>query len=993
MVKTDVKAIEEELEAGKHEFAELNGPSLPGSPSRALRQVQELRFGDFAQLCPEDIVNPSDELKSNPHFQVLRQAIYFMKNTMDQMNRLGRAIPNDSIERLLNFFTRPSAKSAFLFENDLRTACESGHQHIAGFNLWIARKKDIHDLKEIPAPIRRGKIMRALRIAVTAQASRFMARESGESSASVLMEPMLQEVRRTGRRAVAMVLVDTWPEGSQLHPCWRVAREELIARGFEDSGYSHIQAYTHPDGKETTLLFKWFVYPPQSELGKEVEKEYKSHFEHLTKRMRERLAALGPYIPPSNSRVLCIGAEGDGHDIADLYRQIVVVEVVREKHRRAKPGEERLTNLKVFNADPSEFHLAKNCFDTIFLSSVSPNALCSSRIEFAKYYSRVVACQSRQLKTGGHLILRCSAAPAKPIQGILRLSRTDGIEEGIPRKYQKASTAAQFRRFLSACGIEDVSEVEINDPNCASFLVSSALIPHFMCFMEDEDSCCLKPGHKDPANFLRQEDFEKIFRSRGFRILSSSSEQGTNSSMAFFDEQGNQIQLPAAHYRMITQKVSAEKSVELVQETARVIDDSEYLKVLRYQSKDGNVREIVKHLRDRFDLVLWFEDKQGNIQVMERVSYPRPITITGSPPFNQESLGGFMGDVSGRLSLSEAKETSIENACRAFLEDQGIHAEEFGELRPEDFYFSAPRDYDDVLRSLPVRIEPPSGSQEKSGRNHWSKKELRPVDARQLLRACHSGGMTNARFEREVYRLLISQGKSLGPWTGNSGNPLELEAQESSNFREENIPDLCTPPQHIAFQLLSKGPLKRYEIVRGTFVERSAKGEEIRRFERDYARRQESSKVSTNAGTVLPAVRIKKPDGTDEVYVGVDLQDSPVAQEQMGSSRIGTAITTDFPEDVTSFKAAEARLRTVLQDRYGLESKAFTRLGEEYFCSSSIAARRMSPYAVEVTAESAAASDLKFVPIRELLANIKDLKDGNLITLIYRAAHALGYLA
>ncbi len=162
---------------------------------------------------------------------------------------------------------------------------------------------------------------------------------------------------------------------------------------------------------------------------------------------------------------------------------------------------------------------------------------------------------------------------------------------------------------------------------------------------------------------------------------------------------------------------------------------------------------------------------------------------------------------------------------------------------------------------------------------------VRELDAQQVLRACHVGGMFDARLEINVYRLLDQLTQRHGPWIG---APIKLTEQA---FELDSDSDVLQPATRAVFDRCETPAESRFLSIReGTFLERTQSGEVISQVPFEYVIPQE---LSFSAASALPVV--KTSGGT---YVGVELRDLPAVQSFTGSSSIAAVPSWRLPRSL-----------------------------------------------------------------------------------------------
>jgi hypothetical protein len=254
---------------------------------------------------------------------------------------------------------------------------------------------------------------------------------------------------------------------------------------------------------------------------------------------------------------------------------------------------------------------------------------------------------------------------------------------------------------------------------------------------------------------------------------------------------------------------------------------------------------------------------------------------------------------------------------------------------------------------------------------------VRELDAQQVLRASHVGGMFDARLEINIYRLLHELGRSCGPWIG---APIKL-SEQALEIKSEA--EALSPPPHSAFDSteLSAGP-RFLSLREGTFGERTRSGEVISEVKFEYVVPQTLSVATVTARPV-----VKTQDGT---YVGVELRDLPAVQSFAGSSRILTIPSWRLPLSLRRIGDLPSFIAAALQRDFALKVRNTWELGGSYFSSPGVTPEVVYPFVVEVEASDTPESPLNFVNCDLLNSKLDEIHDAHLLIATHRLRHALG---
>jgi hypothetical protein len=257
---------------------------------------------------------------------------------------------------------------------------------------------------------------------------------------------------------------------------------------------------------------------------------------------------------------------------------------------------------------------------------------------------------------------------------------------------------------------------------------------------------------------------------------------------------------------------------------------------------------------------------------------------------------------------------------------------------------------------------------------------VRELDALQVLRASHVGGMFDARLEINIYHLLEKLGRSAGPWIG---APIALATQTAElsfgstwrSFFPESVKAFTQVEEHIDPEFLS--------IREGAFVERTHGGDAISEVAFEYVIPKELSLTSVVA---LPVMKTQA-----GVFVGLDVRDLPAVQACSGSSSIVTTPAWRLPRTIKNLGELPAFLNTAMRREFSVSVLDTWELGGSYFCSPGVTPEVAYPFAVEIDASEVPSSTLHFVPLNDLRRNLDLIKDPHLLISTSRLIHSFGW--
>ncbi len=475
------------------------------------------------------------------------------------------------------------------------------------------------------------------------------------------------------------------------------------------------------------------------------------------------------------------------------------------------------------------------------------------------------------------------------------------------------------------------------------------------------------------------------FHELGLRVLASTPlynpwilRQRFEGKFELWSAGGEKLEPPATNYVIVGERVRAGEGVRFERSPA---EPSGFLELTHFCRDDtGQVLDLVRRPNLTLDVVPWFA-ADGSVFVLARMSYPRPILGVGA---EQPTLDGsrFVEWVSEPLSLLQTDKPiglSVEEMLGA---DLGVKSAQIVSFREGTTYYPSPGGVAEEVRSVFVEVAPMLVATELGRRSGFSSSgRVRALEARQLLRAAQVGGLPDARLELNTYDLLLRLGIGVGPWIGEALDPHETSVPE----RIESVDACRSRPPRRRFQRVGSDRSKRFlELAAGEFRELDEQGNELARRTLEYVAPRSLGPCTIACTLVRNTAR--------GLLLGLDDDDLPAAQLFNGNSNLLVTPAWRVPRERPTMTPARAFVRERLAQEYGLELGRMWELGGRYHPSPGVTPEVVYPLAVEVTAESAAARKLLWVPLDELIAARRELCDGHLRIGLLRAAHALGRL-
>jgi SAM-dependent methyltransferase len=715
---------------------------------------------------------------------------------------------------------------------------------------------------------------------------------------------------------------------------------------------------------------------------------YERYLRGMDASMRQKVALTAAHL-------LCVGkvadmgmGSGSGSDaLAALYPSLHVVgvdldprmvELAQSSHHRP--------NLEFRVGDVAGGVFAEGSLDGIFDSSVLHHVTSFGGYEHARA-AEALRAQARMLRAHGTLIVRDFVAPDDDEEVLLDVPCDDGDASGDPATCSSAALLERFSREFRSLhekpGFELAPCPDAPRLGWRRYRLRHRLAVEFVLRKDYRTDWVGEV--KEEYTYFTQAGFERTFDALGMRVLASTPLFNPWIVRHRFEEKfvlqrldGAPLDWPATNYLIAGEKVPPREGVRF--SPARATAPIGFLQMSEYRDRrTGAVRQLVRRPNVTVDVLPHFES-DGDIYVLARMSYPRPILSTrasgasldGSraPHYVTEPLNVLQTD----KSLGQTVEEMLEAQAR-------IAPGQLRRFRSGATYYPSAGGSQEEVRSVFVEIAPVLVRDELPASSGLSTSgRVRAIEADQILRAAQVGGLPDARLELNVYDLLLHSGRVPTPWLGEEIALRDVERIEPTSFRDV----FARPPRRV-FERADVSPAPgflRLECV--LFDELDAEGSKVaeRAFEFVIPR-------TLGVNTVACAIVAKH---RGEFFLGLDDDDLAAAQCFSGNSNLVVAPAWRIPFDVRRTSAAHAWIAGRLRAEYGVETGGSWELGGPYYPSAGMSPELVYPIAVEVLRVAGAPRSLVFVPLAELARRRDDLQDGHLRIVALRAAHALGVL-
>ena len=720
--------------------------------------------------------------------------------------------------------------------------------------------------------------------------------------------------------------------------------------------------------------------------------DYEAYFAGMDASMQQKVALTTAHFP-ARGRIADMGSgSGSGtYDLASLYAglELVGVDINPVSVERAS-RQYRRPNLSYEVGDIAGMVFPAESLDGILDSSVLHHVTSFNAFDVDRVF-RTLDNQVAQLKAGGVIIIRDFVVPDGPETVYLDLPETDGEQSGgVP----ELSTAALFELFarewrssVNRGGPVPFTRVKSPRDGFARYRLTLRAAAEFVLRKDYRADWATEV--LEEYTYLSQSQFEEAFRSRGLRVVVSRPlwnpwivQNRFENRFHLTDLGGRPLPFPPTNYLIVGEKVRAGAGVELVERSRRSITEPRFLSLKAYRHREtGRVMELAERPHQTVDVLPWF-DSSGQVFVYAKKDFPRPLVNArrDQPRLNSANYSGYITEPISAIVESEAG--GEEDARRVLRQRAGFAADDIVKVGEPFSYYTSPGGVNELVVSHLVEVLPRQISFSFPNYTPFTDAgSVREMDAAQVLRACHVGGMFDARLEVNIYRLLGGLTRKCGPWIG---APIGLSVQPLT-FPLPDHAQALSPQSRAAYsQPTALSQPQFLSSFEGSFAERDREGRILAEAQFEYV---QPGQLSRNTLVVLPAVRTEH-----GVFVGVEHRDLPAVQSFSGSSAISAAPAWRMPSAVGHQAEIPDFLKAVMERDFGVRVRRSWELGGPYFPTSGVTPEIVYPFAAEVGLGDNTESPLKFVRLDEIVAKAGALRDAHLLITSYRLAHALGVL-
>jgi len=713
------------------------------------------------------------------------------------------------------------------------------------------------------------------------------------------------------------------------------------------------------------------------------DRAYDRYLAGMDASMRQKVALTAAHLL-SEGRIADMGmGSGTGSlALAALYPglEVVGVDVNPEMVARAS-DKHRLPNLRFVVGD-----IAKTVFEPASLDAILDSSVLHHVTTFSDYdydaARRALRTQVDQLRHGGTLIVRDFLAPPSG-EVVLDVPDDDGDDTDDP---QTCSTAQLLRRFSREFRKQseqpgfELSEGPSPRLGWRRFHLTHRVAVEFLLrkdYRRDWDLEVL-----EEYTYFTQREFEDLFAALGLRVLASTPIRNpwivANRFRGKFEltrPDGSLVVTPPTNYVIVGERVEPGKGVQFVEIEEVAPLGFVWMEHFRHK-ESGAVYDLAVRPNPTIDVVPYFV-AADDVYLVARKSYPRPILqhrIDASASLDGSSPTGYVTEPLNVPATGRPLARVVEDALATHA---GIDAREISSFTEGCRFFPSPGGIEQLNHSVWVEIEARDIDRAIEASSDTSTSGLvRPIEARQLLRAAHVGGLPDARLEIAAYGLLRARGQSWGPWIG----------------AEVALDDQAQPPpahprpakQRRAFEPASAEHSQGFLRLRAArFDELDGSATIVANPVREYVL---PSKLSNNTVCIAALWRCG-----EAIYMGAEDRDLPACQSYLGRSNLLVAPAWRLPHEIATLDDAEPWITERLASEHGLRIGRIVPLGAPYYADPGVTPETIHPFAVEVVGSSEPRAPLHWRMLEELAAKVGiDELDGQLTIAALRAAHALG---
>lgn len=689
---------------------------------------------------------------------------------------------------------------------------------------------------------------------------------------------------------------------------------------------------------------------------------YARYLANMDAAMRQKIAATAAHLP-AVGHVADMGmGSGSGSDaLAALYPRLQV-EGVDVNPTMVSLANQRFQrpNLAFRVGDIATACFPAGSLDGIVNSSVLHHVTSYNGYRYGEA-ARALEAQAGLLRLHGTLIVRDFLAPEPGLVELRLPPESWTLWERFASEFRTLHPPAERGLRFRQLGTDERGWVrlEVEHRYAVEFVLRKD-------YQQDWDTEIL-----EEYTYFTQTEFEEEFRRLGLRVLISTPLHNPwiveNRFEGQFElwEGGQRLDYPPTNYLAVAEKVAPEQGVRFV--CAGEAPTRGFLDLACYRDKQsGQVYDLVCRPHLTVDVLPYFLDSGGNLSVLVRHSYPRPIVTRLARGIDGFRPTGYSVEPITALQRDAPLGETVDWMLR---ERAGLSEEQILEMQEGGVLYPSPGGIREEVRCVYPRIEPVALQDAPAGLLPWSHSgQLRALDALQLIRSAQVNGLPDHRLEMHIFGLLRQLGRDPGPWLGD-----RLRSEDTGC----TLPPACwSQPAQRAFVRVDVQHSPGFLQVRcHRYAEIGAGGQVLAEAALESVT---TSGYSDQTVVALPMVY-----SGQAWWVGIQWMHRPAVQAFSGNSGVWVAPAWRLPRTIENLPQARTFVQERLDSEFGLEWKEQAALGGPYFPSSGITAELAYPWAVRV--HGSPRGDLHFFPLEELIERWEQIRDGHLRCALLRA--------
>ncbi len=665
--------------------------------------------------------------------------------------------------------------------------------------------------------------------------------------------------------------------------------------------------------------------------------------------MRQKVALTAAHLPASG-RVADMGmGSGAGSEaLAGLYPGLEVVGVDVNPTMVELAGRQyQRPNLKFQQGD-----IARPCFPERSLDGIVNSSVLHHVTSYNGYdreqARQALVHQVPQLKEGGTLIVRDFLAP-----------EPGTVELCLPPHWFECwlRFSREFRALLPAeqrgFRFEDRGR---DERGWQRLRVEHRLAVEFVLRKDYQDDWASEI--LEEYTYFTQAEFEAEFARLGLRVLLSTPlrnswivERRFRGQFELRSPEGAPLDDPATNYLIVGERVAEGEGVRFLPSVPTAPLGFLQRACYRHRSS-GRLYDLVCRPHPTVDVLPYCRTQAGNLLVLVRHSFPRPIQCDLGSTLDGFRACGYSVEPITALQSDEPLGDTLE----AMLQQRGgLASGSILRMQVGSTHYPSPGGLREEVIACFAEMES----------TQFDQAGLRLLDAHQLLRSAQVHGLPDHRLEMHVFSLLRRLSIDPGPWLGD-----QLDAVECPQAPRAGRWDV-QPGR--AFErvdpALSPGFLR---IETRQYQQVDTQGRLVSELVLESAR---PARFSSQTVAVLPMCWHQ-----GQWWVGFDLDELPAAQAFSGNSTLWVAPAWRLPTEIGSLCEAQRWVAARLAEQSGEQVVEWAPLGGPYFPSPGLTPELVYPYAVRVQP-----ARLAYFPLIEAIERWESLVDGHLRGLLLRA--------